>query len=48
VCGEKGYIKKDYAKKNVKNVKVHTITITLWKDPVVLKVRLKIGKYYLA
>ena len=37
-CGEKGYIKKDYTKKNVKSIEVRTITTTLWEDLVVLKV----------
>ena len=42
VYGQKGHIKKDYTKKDVKSIKVYTITIILQEDPVILKVGPKI------
>ena len=41
-CRQKGHIKKDYTKKDVKSVKVYTITTIPQEDPVILKVGPKI------
>ena len=41
--GQKGHIKKDYTKKNIKSIKVYIITTIPQEDPAILKVGPKIG-----
>ena len=42
-CGQKGHIKKDCTKKDVKSVEVRTITTIPWEDPAILEVGPKSG-----